>query len=57
MTHTAAVLRTEASIRSQSDLAHQRAFAVVLETWADNAERRAADEQAGEQPDLFGEAA
>lgn len=57
MTHTAAVLRTEASIRSQSDHAHQRAFAVVLDTWADNFDRRAAEERAGEQPDLFGEAA
>ena len=58
--HHAAVLRSEADVRSQSDQAHQRAFAVTLRQWADNADSRAerlAADEAPAQQDLFGEAA
>lgn len=55
--HTAAVCRTEADVRRQSPLAHQRAFAAVLDTWAANQERRADELARGAQPDLFSEAA
>lgn len=46
---TSAVLRTEAEARRHSPLAHQRAFAAVLDTWAERAERR----EQPEQQDLF----
>lgn len=54
MTHTAMVLRTEAEVRRQSPYPHQRAFAEVLDTWADRFDRRALEARKNEQPDLFG---
>jgi hypothetical protein len=53
--HTAAVLRTEADVRRQSDMRCDRAFASVLDTWAANAERRAleADRANSQQMELF----
>lgn len=52
----AAAHRREAVVRSASPLSFQREFAVVLEGWADDAERRAEAEEAAhhQQPDLFG---
>lgn len=60
----AAAHRSEAAVRAASPLAHQREFALVLEGWADNADRRAELEEAAAaavaapaQLDLFGSAA
>lgn len=51
--HTAAALHTEAAARLASPQAHQREFGALLETWAANAEERAA--RLAPQPDLFTE--
>jgi hypothetical protein len=51
--HTAAVCQTEAAIRRASPLAFQREFAAVLDTWADNAQRRGDEVAAKTQRDLF----
>jgi hypothetical protein len=53
----AAAHRSEAAKRAQSPLAFQREFAVMLEGWADRAERRAEEDERGTQTDLFGAAA
>lgn len=50
---TAAVCATEADVRRDSPLAHQRAFATVLETWAANARDRASALAQLAQRDLF----
>lgn len=49
----AAAHRAEAANRAQSPLAFQREFAVVLEGWADRAEREAEEAERGDQPALF----
>lgn len=51
--HTAAVCATEADVRRASPLAHQRAFAVILDTWAANARDRASALAQLAQRDLF----
>jgi len=51
----AAAHRREAAIRRESPLVFQRDFAGVLDTWADDAERRADAIEATLQPDLFGQ--
>jgi len=53
----AAAHRREAEIRRESPLIFQRDFAAVLEGWANDADARADEIEAGVQPDLFGEAA
>lgn len=53
----AAAHRREAAIRRESPLLFQRDFATVLEVWANDADARADDLDAADQPDLFGEAA
>lgn len=61
----AAAHRREAAVRAASPLVHQREFALVLEDWADNADRRAEIEEAAAarvitapaQLELFGSAA
>ena len=52
-THTANVCATEAEVRRASPLAHQRAFAAVLDTWAANARDRASALAQLAQRDLF----
>lgn len=49
--HHVVVLRTEAAARLASPHAHQREFGALLETWAANADERAA--RLAPQPDLF----
>jgi hypothetical protein len=51
--HTAAVCQTEADVRRASPLAHQRAFAAVLDTWTANARDRATALSRLAQRDLF----
>ena len=48
--HTAAVCRTEADTRRLTD----PAFAVMLDQWASNADRRAVEAEGKVHPDLFG---
>ena len=50
---TATVCAREADVRRASPLAHQRAFALVLDTWAANHRARADALAAMAQPDLF----
>jgi hypothetical protein len=50
---TAAAHRREAEVRRASECAHQRAFAVVLDQWANDAEHRATEAERGRQGDLF----
>jgi hypothetical protein len=50
---TAAVHRREAAIRGASEYAHQRAFAEVLDQWANDAEHRATEAERGQQGELF----
>jgi hypothetical protein len=50
---TAAVHRREAEVRRASPYAHQRAFAEVLDAWAENAEHRATEAERGQQQELF----
>lgn len=49
---SAAACRVEAERRRLSPHAHQRAFAAVLDTWADNFDRRTVEARPA-QPDLF----
>jgi hypothetical protein len=51
--HTAAVCRTESDVRRASPLAHQRAFAVILDQWAANQRDRASALSRLAQRDLF----
>lgn len=53
----AAAHRSEAESRRQSPHQFQRDFATVLEGWATDAEARASQLEADDQPDLFGAAA
>lgn len=53
----AAAHRREAAVRRESPLVFQRDFAAVLNTWADDADRRADEIEVDDQPDLFGAAA
>ena len=53
----AAAHRREAAIRAESPIIFQRDFAAVLEGWAADADARADEIQAADQPDLFGAAA
>jgi hypothetical protein len=51
--HTAAVCQTEADVRRASPLAHQRAFAAILDQWAANQQARASALSNLAQRDLF----
>ena len=51
--HTANVCATEADVRRASPLAHQRAFAAILDQWATNQRDRASVLASLAQRDLF----